>query len=264
MQIFGIFLWAFVFGVAQAETIFIKKLQTEEAIRQEYCRVSTGSDAAPSSENCGMQYGEKRLEVIYLPLSMAQKIAQHVASAFDKNYYFNLDKKDFFHGHFLARGPRTIYQSAADYLSDVQVILYHSQEYLHNWEPIDGDDPFVPHQQQRSFVGRFDNSAGSVDAAIDLIDRALYPKPYKMGDLRVYKIAGTIYTSEINRSLNVSLHEGLSEGKRVDLLMATDSLERKHCQIFEQVYILEEPKGRFTSPDGKKFDITIHCRYRRT
>ncbi len=258
MKFLGILLSALVVGTAQAETIVIKKLETSDAIRNEYCRTSTGS----AQRDCGMQYGEKRLDVIYLPLSLAQKIAEHIKSAFEKKYYFNLNKKDLFHGHFLNRGPHKIYKSAEEYFSDVKMILYHSQEYLNTWQSIVGDDPFVPHEQQRSFVGYFDHS-DHVEAAIDLIDRNLYPKPYQPKDLKMYKVAGTIYTAELNRSVAVSLHDGSSTGESLNFYLETDSTDRSHCEIFQQIYILEEPGGRFVSPDGKTYDVVVHCKYRR-
>lgn len=246
---------------SHAENILIKKLQTRDEIRAEYCRVRTGSDSA--DPDCGMQYGENRLDLIYLPLAMAQKMVDHIKSAYDKKYYFDLDKKDLFHGHFLARGPQTLYATAEEYMADIQLVLYHSQEYLNNWEEIEGDDPFVPHEQQRSFVGRLSGPSW-VEAAIDLIDRKLYlqdknPEYF----LRGYKSSGTIYMNQLNDSLKVSQHDFGHYGNALRLYLKSDDPQLEKCEIFQQTYLLEDPKGRFLSPDGKRFDMTLHCRYRR-
>lgn len=260
MGIYGVILFFAGSLVASAEndTSFIKKLTDPELIRQEYCRINTTSDTT----SCGMFSREERLDVIYLPRSMAQKIVLHLADAFKKKYYFHLNKKDMFHGHLLARGPQTIYPSADDYFSDSHLMLYHSQEYLNNWETILGTNPFVPHEQQRSFVGWFRGS--SVIPAIDLIDprqQALAPQPENF--LRLYKTQGTIYLNDLNQSLHESLHGNNEESiDRVDLFIQSQENPETKCRIFQEIYILEDSKGRFMSPDGVRMDVTMHCRYR--
>lgn len=237
--------------------IVVKKLRTVEQITAEYCRIKT---ATYLDDQCGRPSDVLAMDVVYLPLSMAAKIADHVRSAYDKKYYFNLSLKDFFHGHLLARGPRVVYTSPADYFSDVQLILYHSQEYLSTWEEIEGYDPFVPHEQQRSFVGWFGENQ-EVIPAIDLLDRSLYPKPYTMSTLRGYRGSGTVYMKDLNASVKQSLHN--YDGTRIDFYMQGSDDMQKKCEIFQQIYLLEESGGRFVSPDGKRYDITLHCRYLR-
>lgn len=239
------------------ETIVIKKLRTVEEITAEYCRIKTSSYL---DDQCGRPSDVLAMDVVYLPQMMAAKIAEHVRSAYDKNYYFNLSLKDFFHGHLLARGPRVVYTSPADYFSDVRLILYHSQEYLSTWQEIEGYDPFVPHEQQRSFVGWFGENQ-DVTPAIDLIDRSLYPKPYTMSTLRGYRGSGTVYMKDLNASVKESLHN--YDGTRIDFYMQASDNLGKNCEIFQQIYLLEESAGRFVSPDGKRYDITLHCRYLR-
>lgn len=245
-----------------AENILIKKLQTTDEIRAEYCRIRTGGDN--SAFDCGMQYGEKRLDVIYLPSEMAQKIVAHLQSAFDKKYYFNLNKKDLFHGHLLARGPHTLYATAEEYFADARLILYHSQEYLNNWEEIEGATPFVQHEQQRSFVGWFSGPTW-VEAAIDLIDKDLFLQAVRpQFFLKGYKGQGTIYLNELNDSVKESLHDYSYGGPRLSFYLKSDEPSKNQCELFQMIYILEDAEGRFVSPDGKRFDITLHCRYRRS
>lgn len=245
-------------GEAHAnEAIVVKKLVTPEELKAEYCRIETLSSIG---DNCGRPSDVVAVDVVYLPLSLAEKIAGHVRSAYQKNYYFNLNKEDFFHGHLLARGPQMVYASPAEYFADVRLILYHSQEYINTWESIEGFDPFVPHQNQRSFVGRFAEDL-EVIPAIDLIDRSLYPPPYTMGTLRGYRNVGTIYMSDLNKSVQESLHD--YNETHLNFYIQSGKNPGETCEIFQQIYLLEDAKGRFESPDGKKYDITLHCRYRR-
>ncbi len=262
MGFVGLLVFALSLVQVHAENILIKKLQTVGEIRAEYCRISTGSGTY--GPDCGMQYGEERLDVIYLPLEMAQKIVGHIQSAFDKKYYFNLSKKDLFHGHLLARGPQTLYQTAEEYLSDARLILYHSQEYLNNWVDIEGPTPFVSHEQQRSFVGWFSEASG-VDAAIDLINPNLLLQANRpQFFLRGYKEQGTIYLNELNDSVKESLHDYSYGGPQLSFYLKSDEPSTNQCELFQMIYILEDAQGRFVSADGKRFDMTLHCRYRRS
>jgi hypothetical protein len=258
MGILGFVVGAIILLPLSANAYFFKQLHAPTDIRAEYCRVQTGSQ----TQSCGMHYGEKRLDVFYLPLELASKIVQHITSAHSKKYYTNLNKKDLFHGHLLARGPQHVYNSAQEYFLDVRLILYHSQEYINTWEDIEGDDPFVRRENQRSFVGWFYGENEEVEAAISLLDRSLYPKPYAKNILRSYKNAGTIYMSDLNLSLKESLHEHQMQGNSEPLYIQNPANKNERCEIFPQIYLLEEAEGRFTSPDGKRFDITMHCRYR--
>jgi len=243
---------------AISENIVLKKMVTEQELVAEFCRIESLSSR---NDRCGFSSYITSIDVLRLPYSLAAKIAAHVESAFAKKYYFNLDKQDFFHGHFLNRGPQTTYMSPQEYFADVRLVLYHSQEYLpHAWEAIEGFDPFVPHKNQRSFVGGMGEDL-SVIPAIDLIDRSLYLPPYDVSTLRSYRNAGTIYTWELNQSVKESLHE--HKGNHLSLYMWTSEAAEKKCEIFEQIYILEDASGRFVSPDGKRYDMTMHCRYYR-
>ncbi len=239
------------------DEIVIKKLVGVEDLKSEYCRVQTSPTL---DEQCGWQSDVTAIDLIYLPQNLAEKIARHVVSAYEKNYYFDLNKRDFFHGHLLMRGPRTVYSSPEDYFSDARLVLYHSQEYISTWKGIEGFDPFVPHEQQRSFVGWFGEQQDVVPA-IDLIDRSLYSEPYTLGTLRGYRNSGTIYMKDLNASVHESLHD--HDGARLILNMQSRPNSETKCEIFQQIFILEESTGRFVSPDGKRFDITLQCKYRR-
>lgn len=249
-------------SVSHAEEIKVVKLRGVEAVQAEYCRIETGG----KSTNCGMPYGIEKLDVLYVPDSMGKRIEAHVRDAFQKKYYFNLNKVDLFHGHFLARGPHTQYASPKAYFDDIQVSLYHSKEYLHTWDEIPLESsPFVDHPDQRSFVGMFLGDDVGVTAAIDLIRRDLYVEPYPVGFLRGYKVAGTIYSNEVNDSQNYSLHKYQSLGGSEHLYVNTCEGGEKDCEpcrIFT-TYVMEQKDGRYLSPDGVRFDVTVHCRYYR-
>ncbi len=89
----------------------------------------------------------------------------------------------------------------------------------------------------------------------------MYPKPYPKHFLKQYKDAGTIYTKDVNDSLKVSNHTQSTFGKQQNLFIWSDPNITKPCQVFSQFYILENANGRFTSPDGKRYDLSLHCRY---
>lgn len=263
MGIFSKLFWVFVVAVPSsgfAEDIKIVKLRDKESIQAEYCRVETGGH----STDCGMPYYTTKLDVLYAPVSMGKRIESHLQDSFKKGYYFNLNKKDLFHGHFFARGPQTSYASAKAYFDDVQVSLYHSQEYLHSWKEIPLESSaFVDHPQQRSFVGKFVGGEENVTAAIDLIRRDFPAETYTKYFLRGYKSAGTIYSNEVNESQNYSLHTYKAFGGDEDLFVNTcDASETpcEPCRIFT-TFIMEQADGRFQSPDGVRFDVTVHCRY---
>lgn len=252
---------ALVLSMVQAETAKVISITDTEAIKAEYCRVETGAHF----DDCGMPANLEKLDVFYVPEAMGKRIEGNIRDSFNKGYYFNLDKQDLFHGHFMGKGPGTNYASADAYFADVQVSLYHSKEYLHSWETIPLEDsPFSVRPPQRSFVGKFFGTDDTATAAIDLIRHDIYPEPYPIKFLRGYKTAGTIYTEEINESQSYSAHKHTTFGGHEQLYVnscsATDK-DCKPCRIFSMAYILEQKDGRFVSPDGKRFDVTVHCRY---
>lgn len=234
-------------------------LRDTDAILKERCRVQT----SPSGQTeCDNIFNKNPLDVIPLPLHLATQVARQLEDAHSQNFFGELSKMDLFHGHFLAKGPQTTYSSPEDFFKDLKLILYHSHEYENEyWKDIKGEDPFVPHKRQRSFVGMFDNS-GLVTAAIYLIDPNLYPKPYPEHFLRQYKTDGTIYMKDINDSLDISQHELKTFGRSPKLYLHSDPRVGKPCEVFSQFYILQQANGRFTSPNGKKYDMVLHCHYK--
>jgi hypothetical protein len=239
------------------DDIVVKKLRTHQDVVDQYCLVATGGG---KYVDCGSYYTEDKLDVIYVPEVFAQRILNHLKSAYSKNYFQNMSKVDLFHGHFLAKGPQTYYASPADWLNDVEMVLYHSAEYLQGvWTSLDkNSDLYHEHDVERSFAGWTKGDVLGVEAAINLIVPG--------SQIKSYANAGTIYAEELNASLHISQHNLSNFGGNEKWMLNTCGPNEKDCEpceIFNMMYMMEMPNGRFLSPDGKRIDIFFHCKYRK-
>jgi hypothetical protein len=171
-----------------------------------------------------------------------------------------VSKVDLFHGHFLAKGPQTEYASAAAWFNDVQMILYHSAEYLHEvWKDLEPGDPvYEEHPVERSFAGWTHGDNAEVVAAISLI------LPGSL--LKSYASAGTVYAEELNDSIHVSEHKLSTFGGNAAWYLQNScgpgDAKCKPCEIFNMMYIMEDLNGRFVTPDGKRVEFFFHCKFK--
>jgi len=241
---------------AAAESVVVKKILGYDAVVQEYCRVETNAHF----ENCGAPPRTKQLDLIYAPKAVGDRIVQHLRQAYNGGYYKNLDKVDLFHGHYITRGPQTLYASAGEFFGDLTAILYHSREYIpHSWQDIGPNEDIMTPRLARSFFGWFAEDKPELRTAISLIAPNVKPK--------TYKTAGTIYTDEVVASLpGLSEHKYTSFAGEEKLFINTCGNDGqagcKPCEFFNMAYIIADPNGRFMSPDGVRFDVSFHCVYR--
>lgn len=241
------------------DQITVKKFRTPEGIVEQFCYVQTGGGNS-FNENCGAPSQMTKLDVIYVAKSFGDRVLAHLQSAHAKNYYKNVSKVDLFHGHFIAKGPQTHYASAAAWLNDVEMTLYHSAEYLHEvWKDLEpGEEIYEEHATERSFAGFTKGEIMDADAAINFILPGIF--------LKSYSKAGTIYAEELNESLKISSHKlstfGGNEGWYIENSCDPTDTQCKPCEIFNMMFIMPDPKGRFTTPDGAQVEIFFHCKFR--
>jgi len=234
-----------------AEPALVKKIRGHENVVKEYCRVETGMHF----DGCGARFNLEKLDLLYVPKDMGERILAHIRQAYSGGYYKNLNKKDFYHGHFISRGPQTEYSGAEEYFNDLSAILYHSREFLFDsWKPIGADENIRAGRVPRSFVGWFDKDIPELKPAIDLIAPGVVLS-------RSYKGSGTIYTGEVTESVPGLTSRNYSSSARPEDLFIKTGEGGESCKIFDMPFILADPVGRFMSPDGVRFEVFLHCRY---
>jgi hypothetical protein len=146
-------------------------------------------------------------------------------------------------------GPQTEYPSPDSFLADVRITLFHSVEYLDRWSHEEKRGIPVEKRTPRSFVGW---PSGKLETAISLIKDAA-------GLSRSYANAGTIYTNEL-----VEAHPSLSSHKQSSI----GGYEPLHfwvggrkCLTDRTLHIFQEENGRFRTPEGKPYEIFLHCTF---
>jgi|GEM_PF-2888164 hypothetical protein len=234
-------LFFFVLWALSAQARPVEHYETSEEILQGSCRIATlTSDQDPS---CG-SWSLKPFDFLYVPKNLGDQIARDITEAYVRGYYFHMDKKDFFHGHLVSMGPKTVYDSPEDFYADVTLILFHSREYLpHAWDEAAGS-----RQVPRSFIGYLNgHGPEGISPAID----SIAPGVRLMNS---YKTAGTIYTENITDSLPaLTQHSYHPE----------DPLFIGECGINSQLYLLADPQGRWITPDGVRIDMFLQCKYKK-
>lgn len=232
-----------------AEDLRIDVLDTPELVTKEYCRVAPISD----TRDCGY-LGRLKMLNVYLPQSISSAIISHINQAKKNAYYDEINQYDFFHGHFIVRGPRLNYTSMDDFISDVSVILYHSAEFNNRW--LGEARQAIPAEKRRtrSFLGWLD---GREEKAIDVVTAA-----GKNTKTINYETSGTIVSNEL-----VSARPDLSNHAKIQEVFMMNSLNMNVCKgdkcyvchPFGQFHIVKEPTGRFTLDNGDKVELYLRC-----
>lgn len=169
--------------------------------------------------------------MIHLSEKENNLIYSFVKQAMDRGYAHDLNMQDFFHGHFIFKGPKTVYENPDEMLADITLYLFHSEEYTDRWwdQRKKGfpEDKMTP----RSFVGWPD---GKLQPAIEVVPRDIM--------LHKYESSGTIYAQDLVHARPELSDQPFykSRGREdVEIKMPNGEV----CTFISQFYFLPSPSG---------------------
>ncbi len=247
---FGTILVGLLFSTSvMAEDLRIVELRTVAEIDAHYCTVTTGTVQSLLSTPC-FTPNHYPLDLIYIPSTVGDKILKHVGAARKNGYYHELSRTDFFHGHPLRKSSTPTYESPQQYFADIDAMLYHSEEYTQQWYDESVQGLSMLERTPRSFMGWFGAHVDQVFPAIDFFPVTEIPKQYNT--------AGTIYSEQLIAALK---KENVTDYQQLDPASIKTCATCKPCKVLDQIWILQDPNGRFTTADNLKVEMFIHCRY---
>lgn len=228
---------------ARAE-LAVRRLTDREAIAREKCRV----ESHPSGD---CDSGRIRtLVAVSVSGAEGASIARDADQALRRGYARALSKTDFFHGHFINRGPQATFRGFSEFLANARTRLYHSAEYEQRWgEEADAGIPLA-RRTPRSFV---DLDEDGIVPAIDVVG----PGGVSPG----YERSGTVYSEEIVRArpglttlryLDWGRNEPLTVDYCVDGSCGS-------CEVWTMFYVLPDPRGAYRTSSGTSFEVSFHC-----
>jgi len=217
-------------------------LHTSAEIEKQYCSTFWGSDphcSAPPYD----------VAVIHFPASLGQEISGYVNEGFKRGYAKELSIDDFFHGHFLMKGPVFTFSSAEEFFGNIQLMIFHAAEYNNRWENEKSAGVPIGARTPRSFVG----TSGKVTLAKDWVTVGNFPHSYEtQGTINPVDIA------ESNPALVLYPYNRYTRSPRFTVAVQ-DGNRKGRCEMDTEFYIVPSPQGPYRTPNGEAYDLFVRC-----